>query len=155
MPDFNNLSSLFSHVRKTANDVLKKDVAPIVKDIYKETIQSEVYDSYSPTVYQRRGSLIDDSNYKYEIISDGELEVTNVAVPNESVRGYSIVPSSQTMFIRWIESGSIPNIFNMYESYPWTQARPVTQHTIEKLQIGKQHMQALRNGMRIAGINIE
>lgn len=155
MADFDNINGLLARIKKQVRDSLKSDVAPVVKDKYKENIQSDIYDSYNPVEYHRRNSLLDESNMEDQLLDETTLEVKNVALPSQSVMGSAYVPAGRTTFIGWIENGSVPNIFNNRTGYPWTGPRPATAHTIERLNSEKQHVQALKQGLRVKGFNIE
>ena len=75
------------------NDILLKDVAPIVEQMLLDYISYDIYDAYEPVedgwmnkqTYQRRYSLLDRSNLRSWILEGGVLAVTSTAVPDGPV----------------------------------------------------------------------
>jgi hypothetical protein len=55
-------ASILPDINQKVDEALRRRVAPFVKKVMKEHIQSDVYDVYEPKVYERRktrGGLID------------------------------------------------------------------------------------------------
>lgn len=157
--------ALMRNIKKQVEDTAKKDVFPVVKDVYQEHIQEEVYDAYSPTSYQRRGyadGLIADDNIVGEF-KDGVLEVKDIAEPNESISQpktpYS--PDYDTQFAAWVErgeayTGKAKHLFSGDRSdEPWAQPRPFTEKTVDDLATNQQHKKALSDGLKKRGIKTE
>lgn len=75
------------------NEILLEDVAPIVEQMLLDYISYDIYDAYEPEesgwigkqTYQRRYSLLDESNLRSWILEDGVLAVTSTAVPDGPV----------------------------------------------------------------------
>lgn len=62
---FDDLSKLEKEIVRRANKALKNEVKDYVVDELKSRIKKEVYNNYSPVMYDRReenGGLLDDSN---------------------------------------------------------------------------------------------
>jgi len=155
MATYNNLGSLFAAIKGAAREALQNEVYEKVKSVEENHISSDVYGAYSPTMYERRGAgggLLADENIIGEMVSDDTLSVRNTASPSPSVLGTAYSPSSDTTFAGWIENGEVNNIFNGTDA-PWTEPRPFTQNTVEELQQTKEHVQALKAGLRARGIS--
>lgn len=87
-----------------------------VKEIYKESIQTQVYDSYFPSQYVRTDQLLDDIAVK--INDDGSLVVYN----DTNSMNYTSVVSGKNVspyVAGWINYGHHDNsgIDNMYHNY--------------------------------------
>lgn len=160
-------NALIQSVVKQVDETVKKDVFPVVKEVYQKHIQAEVYDAYSPVTYQRRGSdggLIDSDNIvgKYK---DRVLEVRNIAKPNESIAQpktpYS--PAYDTQFAAWIERGKAYTgdakkyLFGPrdHSDESWALPRPFTKETVKDLSVNQQHKKALCDGLKRRGLKVE
>jgi len=160
--EFNNFKSLMKEVQKICNQVNLNKVADIVVDEYKDKIQEEVYNQYSPTRYHRRSSLTNDTNISREI-NENTLEVKNIAIPDESIAQPQTPynPSDSTQFMKWIEYGQTYNGKAKYlfhgdmSGEPWANPRPATEKTIENLNLTKKHVKAMKDGLRERGFNVE
>lgn len=168
-------AELTKAINKKVAAALENEVKEEVKSTYLKNIESDVYDSYSPTAYNRRGAddgLLDPDNIVGEC-KDSVLEIRNVAVPNESIAPegsthteYS--PAYDTQFAAWIERGEVyngkaPYIFtpdadgNMidHSGEVWAKPRPFTQHTIDELKATQKHKEALKEGLKKRGVKTE
>jgi len=148
---FKNLKELESYIQQQLNETLKDEVFEEVRDTIQKHIDSDVYDVYSPTVYNRRetsGGLIADENIVGETISDGMIEIKDIASPSKSIKGTTYDNSNPTMFSRWINDGLVPNIFNNKDGYPWTEPRPFMDNAREDLSNNNQHFEALKRGLK-------
>lgn len=77
-----SLSQLQKYIQKDVNDILEKEIAPRMEWLLKEHIQKDVYDVYSPNMYDRRGKnggLLDPANIKSNVY-DGLLEIYDDAL---------------------------------------------------------------------------
>lgn len=158
-------NALMKNIKKQVEDTAKKDVFPVVKDVYQQHIQDEVYDAYSPTSYQRRGhadGLIADDNIVGEY-KDGVLEVKDIAVAKDPVSPPRTPYSHDfdTQFASWIERGAAYTGKAVYlfdgdkSGEPWAQPRPFTEKTVDDLATNQQHKKALADGLKKRGIKTE
>lgn len=166
MATVDSWSALVKAVQKKVNDAMKHEVLETVKDKYKEHIQTDVYDTYSPTVYNRRGNnsgLIADENIAGEM-KGNTLEVKDIAFPNESISQPQTLydPSDPTQFAKWIEYGQTYNgkakyLFNRDMSGEvWANPRPFTENTIDELKSNPSIIKdALKKGLKERGIKTE
>lgn len=112
MPDYGSWEELCDAAQKRCHDILKRDVAPVAKEIVKKHIQSDIYDAYTPITngwvggktYQRRyvlgGSVYD------TFINDDEIMVTSNATASKSVvPGYSFHNRRPGSFLKLLETG--------------------------------------------------
>ena len=83
MAVFDSFAELESHLMEELRSVIHNDIPPIVDDVIKEHINSDVY-SYSPEWYDRRGMMKSGENLKhYE--GDLSLLVTDETPGNTPV----------------------------------------------------------------------
>ncbi len=100
----------------------------IIKDAMYNIIKENVYDSYSPTMYERRGDndgLIDRENT--EVNFDGNKIIAgNIAEPNESLIGTPIISENKKgLLYEWMDKGRIGMIptIPQINHYSWRRAR--------------------------------
>lgn len=100
-----NINDLYAMALDTslARIVLMEYVAPVVEDILRKHIESDVYGAYGPSVYQRRMSLV--NNIRSQMISDNELLVTSIAQPNKPANGWH--SSGDGAFLYMLEAGDL------------------------------------------------
>lgn len=112
MPDYSSWEELCDAAQKKCHDILKRDVAPVAKDIVKKHIQHDIYDAYTPIqngwvggkTYQRR-HILGGSVY-YTFIHDDEIMVTSNATASKSVvPGYSFHNRRPGSFLKLLETG--------------------------------------------------
>ena len=100
---------------------LENTIAPHVKRAMYLMIKENVYDSYSPRVYERRGSndgLLDENNIISQV--DGNrLRVKNIAQPNDSLFGTPLYSEPSGLLYKWIDEGLVPPV----DAYPWQKKR--------------------------------
>ena len=161
MPAFKNMNSLNSFLLTAVSEVLEKDAARAVKKVERRNIEQTVYDATKPRVYKRRGhdwGLADERNMKSEILQDGVLRITNVTKPNKKYKDSLPVTADLPELI---EYGDGHNNMN----YTWSRsdgtdhefkdARPFTKNTAEELKSQKQHITALKHGLKNRKIKIK
>jgi len=114
MPVYDSWEGLCDAVQKKCNDILKRDVAPVAKEIVKKHIQSDIYDVYTPktnawvggTTYKRRFVLLGSvySTFTHE----DEIMVTSNATASKSVvPGYSFHNRRPGSFLKLLETGNM------------------------------------------------
>lgn len=149
---------LTKKVQNTVNQIAMDEVLDAVKEVEQKHIQEEVYDAYNPIAYKRRyydNGLIADDNIVGEL-NGNTLEVRNTTQPNASISKPPTPYNSSdiTQFSKWIEFGETYNgnaklLFDGNRSdEPWANPRPFTANTIEDLKQNKQHIKALKEGLK-------
>lgn len=142
-------------LQKKVNATLEDNVFKAVKEVYLEHIESDVYDKYTPKIYERRhqsGGLADEHNITGKMV-EGTLEVMNIGMPNDSLFGKEFNSSYLTQFASWIENGDAGKVFGGdFSGEPWANPRPFTENTIKDLKQNKQHIKAFKEGLKSRGI---
>lgn len=161
VPTFNSLNELFAHIKQQLADTMNDEVAHVVKFEEQRQIERVVYDAYpEPYVYERRmyndGGLQDIEMMVSEIqkTSDGViLSVVNMAKGQDQEDLY-IAPLVE--YGHNSGHGSYQYTYNRsHDSWRYLQSRPFTEATVEALSRSGKHVQALKEGMKKRGINIE
>lgn len=135
---YKDFESLIAAVNRKVNTVVEKDVAPGLKDEIANKAKVNVYDVYSPTMYERRHTLDDPNNY--QVIKDGD-KTTIKFTKDHNTPIWSNV--HRTQFIDWIERGYVPNYFN-YDHYVWMEPRPFVSEVMSEGNIRQEVVSALR-----------
>ena len=77
----------FNKLHTAIPSVLEKEVAPVVLDRIIAASQPNVYDAYTPTLYERRYSLQEESSYNIDVSTD-TLTITANIMSNPSQPGW-------------------------------------------------------------------
>lgn len=154
MPKFKDLPFMFAYIKKSINNALENNVAPLVEKTMDEKIDSEVYDVYTPKGYKRRYELGNTNNISSELVKDGVLFTKNTANPSPSVIGTPYSASGSTIFPEWVNDGEVPNIFNSND-YPWMHPRDFIAATIEELESTGAVATAMAKGLQASGISVK
>lgn len=136
---FKNLASLMKHIEKDAQETLETEVAETVKDHMSETIQLNVYNSYSPLTYERReeqGGLIDKNNME-ATVNGNTLTVKDIAPLDNGNTQYEL---GAIIEFGW---GNMP-----FE-------RPYYDDTEERLLATNDHVKAMKQGLREKGYKVK
>lgn len=165
MSKFKSFAVLEKHIRKKINDTLLDDVASVIKEEEGTVIVDVVYGAYGgpngePEVYERRGfigGLADDTNMVENLIGDGILSITNETEFNP---GYGTSNSGGGLDVLVEEgNGGGGHYYDyregQFSSGSFTQPRPFTQETINRLKANKHHVNALKYGLIIRGLNVD
>lgn len=144
-----SISQLVAALNKKAQEALESDVAPIVKRVLKDSIQAEVYDSYSPKRYHRRkadGGLMDENNIHSDV-RNCTLTVKNHA---PLAPGY---PNSD--FTKTLDEIIVTGSGYDYLGYGGAYEQPRDFYSIAKRQLSssKEHVKAFRNGLKKRGVH--
>lgn len=134
---FNDINSLFKHIETQIQDTMTNEVAETIKDNMTESIQETVYNAYAPKYYSRRmqnGGLIDKSYMEVTEIPNG-ISVRDVAPLDNG--------SSQYALDEIIVEGM------GYMPYP----RDFYEECKDRLSVNKEHVTALKNGLKHRGID--
>lgn len=136
---FKNLNSLCRHIEKQIQDTMVNEVADTVKDNMTEAVHTSVYDAYSPQYYNRRmnnGGLSDTHNMEVTEIKNG-ISVHNATPLDNGRNDYSL----DEIIVYGL--GNQPFERDFYAE------------TAERLQENQEHMEALKQGLKKRGIEVE
>jgi hypothetical protein len=146
--DFASIEALLNHLKtKVIPDILQTEIK---EEVMSESIQQNMDDiySYSPEMYERRYSLIDENNFVDEMVDGSTIAIYNDARPAPAVvEGYD---SSIYQLQSIVEYGASPAPFG---EGVWTNERPAVRNTIEKLKANNGHVEAAKRGLKRHGID--
>lgn len=127
------------HIEKQIQDTMVNEVADTVKDNMTEAVHTSVYDAYSPQYYKRRmnnGGLSDTHNMEVTEIQNG-ISVHNAAPLDNGRNDYSL----DDIIVYGL--GNQPFERDFYAE------------TADKLQENQEHTEALKQGLKKRGIEVE
>lgn len=127
------------HIEKQIQDTMVNEVADTVKDNMTEAVHTSVYDAYSPQYYNRRmnnGGLSDTHNMEVTEIQNG-ISVHNAAPLDNGRNDYSL----DDIIVYGL--GNQPFERDFYAE------------TADKLQENQEHTEALKQGLKKRGIEVE
>lgn len=136
---FKNINPLLKHIEKQVQDTMTNEVADTVKDNMAEAVQTSVYDVYSPQYYNRRmnnGGLSDVHNMEVSEIQNG-IAVHDAAPLDNGRKDYNLDDI----------------IVNGLGNQPFE--RDFYSETVERLQKNQEHTEALKQGLKKRGIDVE
>lgn len=136
---FKNLNSLCRHIEKQIQDTMVNEVADTVKDNMTEAVHTSVYDAYSPQYYNRRmnnGGLSDTHNMEVTEIKNG-ISVHNATPLDNGRNDYNL----DEIIVYGL--GNQPFERDFYAE------------TAERLQENQEHTEALKQGLKKRGIEVE
>lgn len=153
MPTYKNLKELRADLEKKIEASLASNVAKQVEKTVKEHIQTDVYNSYSPVIYERRNELKDAPFYHdvYNVAGIITLQSYSTASSNVSLVYGSSYDGQAGDFAQMINDGKVPNIFNNLR-YIWQTPRPFYDNAILELKNGGLVKAALQRGLAQRGI---
>lgn len=137
---FKNIKTMFKHIEEQIQDTMTNEVADTVKDNMAEAIQTSVYDAYSPQYYNRRmnnGGLSDTQNMEVTEIQNG-ISVHDAAPLDNGRNDYDLDDII-------VNRGVL--------GYP--HGRNFYAETADKLQENQEHTEALKQGLKKRGIEVE
>jgi hypothetical protein len=164
---FRNINDLNKFLESKIKNTLINEVAVVAKKVEQKNIQATVYDAYDPIVYERRmhqGGLIDDRNMEAKLIGNDTLEIKNITPPNPKKfepKGHSDVQEGATLsgdLDKLIEGGHGSNGLHYEYVVPgaaYLNPRSFTKNTINDLKENKQHVEAMKIGLRKQGLDIK
>lgn len=136
-----NMAELAAMLEKKFKSSLENEVKQEVTETMQEHIQSDVYDAYTPTHYDRTYQLMDD--IEGEMINENTLKVENTRSEN----GRDIVEVIETG--KGYEWGYIRNLDEEIG------ARPFVENTKEELRSTGKHIEAFKRGLKREGIDVK
>jgi len=151
---FETLSQLEQFIKSQVKESAK-DLGKYIAEETKQQIDNDIYQSYSPSVYERTYELKESIKSKTEKESKNNIEI--VIEHDENAMHHTSIVTGENVgseLADWIQRGQVPNIFNN-NSYPWTQPRPYMENTVEKLENNKGHVKELKRLLRQKGIDSE
>lgn len=144
MPTVKSLNQAMTYIKNVINTSLRTEVLDAVRKEEAKQVQSVVYDSYQPTVYERRYDMGNDANI-VGMVYGTVLQVENITPPNSEGNP---PPTTDKDLAKVIETGVGYDYFS-------PGARPFTQATVDALSASGAHVQALKNGLVKAGIQVK
>ena len=172
MPKFKSVKEAHAYITeqltKKVDETLADEVFDAVRDAQIVTIRDEVYSKYEPNTYGRRnesGGLADPNNIQMEKQpQNGVLSVVNVTKPNISRGSYGGNKRNFARVVRNASRKSLPELIEYGHGDPYRydfvtdgtymQPRPFTETTITMLRISREHIKALRKGLRKRKVNV-
>lgn len=136
---FKNINPLLKHIEKQVQDTMTNEVADAVTKNMAEAVQTSVYDVYSPQYYNRRmnnGGLSDVHNMEVSEIQNG-IAVHDAAPLDNGSKDYNLDDI----------------IVNGLGNQPFE--RDFYSETVERLQKNQEHTEALKQGLKKRGIEVE
>lgn len=127
------------HIEKQIQDTMVNEVADTVKDNMTEAVHTSVYDAYSPQYYNRRmnnGGLSDTHNMEVTEIKNG-ISVHNATPLDNGRNDYNL----DEIIVYGL--GNQPFERDFYAE------------TAERLQENQEHTEALKQGLKKRGIEVE
>lgn len=135
--------------QEKCDEILEKDVAPIVSSILLKSIQNNIYRKYTPVVYRRRNNLASESNIKTYLSEDGTLTVTSVAEPSPAIfkKKYNTpIYPPESRLLQWIEFGRVPNYFGASDG-AWAYPRPAVAMAQKEINTSTAVKNAIKRGL--------
>ena len=107
---------------RAAQSVIQNDILPDLQHSVRRMIKEEVYDSYIPKQYERRGEAggLLDSNHIVTDFDGFHARIRSTASPAPSLFGMPI--TSNPMLIDWMDEGSIARLPHV-RFQPWIKDR--------------------------------
>lgn len=137
---FKNINTLFKHIEEQVQDTMVNEVADTVKDNMAEAVQTSVYDAYNPQYYNRHmnnGGLSDTHNMEVTEIPNG-ISVHDAAPLDNGRNDYDLDDII-------VNRGVL--------GYP--HGRDFYAETAERLSENQEHTEALKQGLKKRGIEVE
>jgi hypothetical protein len=159
MPTFSNWKSLESYLTSVTNNVLKNEAEESLRSAIQDSIQSNVYEAHTPSVYTRRGyddGLIADENIVGTLVEDGVLYITDVADPDYRYpKNRPDIPytawGSET-FASWINNGDVGGMFG---NGVWTNPKSFMEDAADEVQSSGKLKNAIKKGLKRNGIQTD
>jgi len=148
--NFKNMDALARYLRKKVSSSLENEVAAVAKSLMHAHVEKDVSSEYTPLMYERRGSLHgglgDIDNMETTLLDDTTLMLINNTPPNHKYRHSAL------------RGWSVAKAVELGEHYQFScppGPRPFTHKTAVDLYRNKQHITALKAGLRRQGLNIK
>ena len=145
---FSSLKELEKFLESSITKVLKENVGYKVVEVMQDNIQNVVYNSYSPTEYERRehnGGLIDSNNIEVTPVGGDTIVVENITPPNLTYK-HDRLQGDRIDYA--VESGRDYDFFS-------PGSRPFIESTRDDLKKNGQHVEAMKKGLLDLNLNVE
>ena len=150
-----SLKELRNYIEKCIDDSLENEVLETVKKIEISHVDEDVFDVYSPSVYERRGVLgIDDpDNIVGNISQNGVLEVENITEFNPEYETENLGLG----LVKLIEygHGTSGYFYDYPTSKDFTEPRPFISNTKKEIKEYKSHVIAMKSGLEKHQIKVK
>lgn len=136
---FKNIKTLFKHIEEQVQDTMTNEVADAVTENMAEAVHTSVYDAYNPQYYNRRmnnGGLSDTQNMEVTEIQNG-ISVHDAASLDNGRNDYNL----DEIIVYGL--GNQPFERDFYAE------------TAERLSENQEHTEALKQGLKKRGIEVE
>lgn len=136
---FKNINNLLKYIEKQVQDTMTNEVADAATKNMAKAVQTSVYDVYSPQYYKRRmnnGGLSDTHNMEVSEIQNG-IAVHDAAPLDNGRNDYDLDDI----------------IVNGLGNQPFE--RDFYSENVERLQKNQEHTEALKQGLKKRGIDVE
>lgn len=158
MATFKSMNDIKKYIQAKVNESLLNDVVPAVREVMIDQIDKTVYDAYKqPEVYERRndGNELRNENSIGGYVLNNTLEVYNAAPANPDIyeRGGKYESQNAGEYLAPIIEYGEGYDFPSEEAY--NEPRPFVSNTREQLKEEKQHVTALKNGLKSKGLNVK
>lgn len=150
---FRGFDALVAGINRDLQNVLKRDVAPVVKNILEEHISDDIYSVYVPapgawvggSTYQRR-HILETSIVSWVERQNNVLATTSTAPASPPVARKSVFDSSTPgAFLALLESGHMG--FLTYTKAGASFPRPALSNAQEDINGNPQILEAIRRGL--------
>lgn len=146
--NFKEWDDLMNDIKSDIDDVLSKEVFDEVRDIETEHIQTDVFNQYTPEIYERRSSGgIDDPKNIVGYEKNMHLSVVNKAQFNDDYGTYNHGYGLSQL----INDGNSRNGF--YYDFPgvFNAPRPFIDNAVEEVERSDRVDRVFENGMKKRG----
>ncbi len=109
----NNIVSLLIEANAKATKILNQDMLPVGKEVFKQHIQKDIYDTYAP----KKGAWVNGSTYarRYDLLNIGTINLgnntimlTNFSSPSSPIiKGWSFKHNGAGSFLKLLENGNM------------------------------------------------
>lgn len=150
----NELGSLCNYVEKDIEKAMSDNVARGIFNIFKKQILEEVYNSYTPEVYQRTYELLNALTVSPVTKRNGRLSI-NIYIPNEK-RGHFTIFGSKSLGLEPGVDVSVSDVLTwLEEGYTWGRdASNIMETTFEEIQATDIVFKALKGFMKTKGYEL-
>ena len=145
-----NLKDIYNKVKQQTQQVLNNEVSDKIKEIEHKHVISDVYAQYSPTMYQRKKDnygLSDESNMLTKQYGEIGIEISNDTYHDN-------LKSMGGNYVADVVESGVGYEYAGY-GYPYEEPRPFQEKTVEELNQSKEHVIALKQGLKNKGINTD
>lgn len=152
MTEYEDWESLVNAAQASCRDILVRNVAPVMKDIVKRHIQTDIYDAYTPVEYytfgrqifagyQRRHVLEGAMYHELQGKNKDTIMVTSTAPASKPiVKGYSFYNRRPGAFLKMLEG---PNMGIWRTGFP----RPAITNAQKEIDRSAAINNAIREGI--------